>query len=143
MRKLTKTGGIYDTLEEARERFHVMVSTREDKRAETDALFENAKASRARDRAVVNKHFVQAPAAVTMATNLQAEMPKEASVAPHFDAWLEKNAGAFMSDAQKRYPELLKVSGLEQGKLPQALSKGKAGGAKPTPVQSSLSGGSY
>lgn len=160
----SKFGGIEDTGDEARERFHMMLSTREETRAETDSLFVNAKPSRARDRAVMKKHFVQAPAAITMAPTLQAEPPKEppkeeeqgphpsygnpvsktASVAPRVDEWFEKNSSVFLSDAQRRFPELLKVAGNEQAKLPGAVlnKRPKTSSSGPISSQSMLSGGS-
>lgn len=159
----SKFGGIEDTGDEARERFHMMLSTREETRAETDSLFVNAKPSRARDRAVVKKHFVQAPAAITMAPTLQAEPPKEvpkqegpdlsasygspvktASVAPRVDEWFEKNSSVFLSEAQRRFPELLKVAGNECGKLPGAVlaKRARTSSSGPIPSQSMLSGGS-
>lgn len=55
------------------------VITREDTRAEADTLFGNdAKEMRKRDRGILHKLFVQAPASVTMAPNLQ----KSASASP-------------------------------------------------------------
>jgi hypothetical protein len=65
-----------------------------------------------------------------------------ASVAPHVDAWFEKNASSFLSPAQLRYPELLKaaadtktVPNLKRGPATASATRGAV------PTRSSLSGG--
>lgn len=64
---------------------------------------------------------------------------KKASVAPHVDAWFEKNAHLLRSEAQNRFPELLKVAA-EPKLLASKIRRSPTSG--PTPVQSALTGGS-
>lgn len=65
--------------EEELERVQRVVMTRDDTRAEADLLFDGAKDMRKTDRGMLEKLFVQTPASVTMAPNLQ----KSASAAPY------------------------------------------------------------
>lgn len=93
------------------DRVKSIVLTREDTRAAADVLFgDQAVAARKKERELVAKLFLQAPAAQTMTPMLQ----KEASIqelAPNTVAFFEKNAKAMgLTDAQIRYPELLKVA---------------------------------
>lgn len=63
-----------------------------------------------------------------------AQVSKTASIAPRVDAWFEKNAHLLLTEAQRRYPELLKAAAIPS----PTLKRGKS-----TPmVQSSLAGGS-
>jgi hypothetical protein len=55
------------------------------------------------------------------------------------DAWFEKNASAFLSEAQRRYPELLKVAADTRPVPVDKTTKVKA--SKSVPVQAGLSGG--
>lgn len=64
-------------------------------------------------------------------------MSKTAAV----DAWFEKNASAFMSEAQRRFPELLKVATSDTQKTPVERTT-KLKGTGKSPVQSPISGGS-
>jgi hypothetical protein len=84
------------------------VLTREDVRRETHALFSNADAAQKRDRKVVEKLFVQAPGAVTAPTlaKTASQFSKTAAV----DAWFSENGHLFQTEAQRRFPELMKVS---------------------------------
>lgn len=117
------------------------ILTREETRAETDTLFENAKSSRKGHRATVEKLFVQTPGAETMTPALQKE-----SAAKNTLAYFEKVAGqANLTEAQRRYPELLKVSSASGPAprpstvtVPKATSKDIKGS---TPTKSVLSGG--
>ena len=114
--------------------------------------------TRATERAKARKLFTQGAVATTNAPSLQNDattppppemieaarnlpppaeritppIEKSASIAPRVDAWLEKNANLLMTDAQRRYPELLKVA----RPVPQ-IKRGKTA----IPVRSGLSGG--
>jgi hypothetical protein len=63
-------------------------------------------------------------------------LKKTASVAPSVDQWFEKNAQALLTEAQQRFPELLKVA---QPVPVDKTIKPKTNGK--TPAQASLSGG--
>lgn len=54
-----------------------IVKTRVDTRKEVDELFNNADKGRAKDRALIEKHFVQAPLAHTQAPTLQKTAEEE------------------------------------------------------------------
>lgn len=89
--------------------------TREDTRRDANALFSKAHQSRERDRKLVEKLFLQAPGAVTMAPNLQKEAFVEQwehfekiKVAYNVHHFFE--SGAHMTPAQRRFPELMKVA---------------------------------
>lgn len=131
-------------LEEEPSRVRRMILTREETRAEADALFgDRAKEVRKADTAKMRQLFVQAPAAQTMAPNLQGGTEKTASVAPSVDAFfseIEKVASG-QTEAQRRYPELLKVA---SKKVPNLAphKPGPAPGFGPVAVRSGLSGGS-
>jgi len=116
------------------------VLSREDTRAQTDVLFNRAKETRQSDRALLEYLFFQTPASQTMAPNLQ----KEASVTKNVEAFFEKVG---KSEAQKRYPELLKAAGTASGPAPRPsttqvrkATPTSVGGA--TSTRSVLSGGS-
>jgi hypothetical protein len=113
--------------------------TREQTRAEADALFGGAAADmRKKDRGELEKLFVQTPASQTMAPNLQkqasAEMPEPDPVllTANVDAFFEKLSAP--DDAQRRYPELLKVA---QKPTPNLKPRPDT----QAPVRSNLSGG--
>lgn len=130
--------------EEELHRMKATVLTRDDQRAAADALFGGvAMVSRQADRDLIKKLFVQSPGAETMAPTLQ----KEASITPALDAFFEKNAKALgLTEAQLRYPELLKVAAGRSAMASQPtpdLSKRKVtANSGPDAVKSSLSGGS-
>lgn len=211
--------------EEELERLQRTVLTRDDTRAEADLLFgAPAKDMRNTDRKLLGKLFVQAPAAVTMAPNLQKnasaspfsfmkmayeikpadrpsipkkdfaqpgkeeaghkgkypipdrqhaksalgfakmhgdsaayaavrakikskfpdmlsdEKEKESSITPHLDAFLEKLSAP--TDAQRRYPELMKVSEVGTRKVPNLKPRVTTEANGPTPVRADISGGS-
>lgn len=133
--------------EEELVRTHHLMRTREDTRAEADVLFGGtAKAMRQSETAKMRKLFVQAPVAQTMAPNLQGATEKTASAspAPHVDAFLEKLANSQTTEAQRRYPELLKVAAPRAGtfKVPDTTLKRPTPGFGENPTQSALSGGS-
>ncbi|TXH11759.1 MAG: hypothetical protein E6R04_00565 [Spirochaetes bacterium] len=92
--------------------------TREDTRRDTNALFENVPQSRKRDQDLMNKLFVQAPGAQTMADNLlkmasaseqEFERFEKIKIAYNVHHFFE--SGAHLTEAQRRFPELLKVAG--------------------------------
>ena len=133
--------------EEAVAQTEQKILTREVTRLQTDVLFDNAKSSRKADRAKVEKLFIQTPGAETMAPTLQKE-----AVAKNVAEFFEKQASG-LTEAQRRFPELLKVSNAT-GPVPRpSLTQPKkmstpspSGGASvtsgPSPVRSGLSGGS-
>ena len=143
------------------DQFHMQLQSKVETQDELTGRFSHAVTSREKERAVARKLFKQAPAAQTMAPGLQPDVltpPEdessnetssgpvkvasaeiilrrcEGSLAPRVDAFLEKAAAATMTEAQRRYPELLKVAARPAPALkkrPSAL-----------PVQSGISGGS-
>jgi hypothetical protein len=146
-----------------REKFHMMLNTRLETDLEFRDLFiDAAKDMRKGDRAKMKQLFVQFPTVITMSPNLTADIPepprtpepdpfrpgqkgmvplnKAASVAPSVDAWFEKNASAFLTEAQRRYPELLKVAADTRPVPVEKKVAIKGSGA--TGRQSNLSGGS-
>lgn len=72
------------------------------------------------------------------------ELMKTGSVAPNVDAFFEKLANAQTTEAQRRYPELLKVAAPRAGtfKVPDTTLKRPTPGFGENPSKSSLSGGS-
>jgi hypothetical protein len=124
--------------EEELSRFKRVVRTRNETRAEADELFgETAKKQRKTENEMMMKLFEQFPASVTMQPSLQKvstveDLDKyfgeEPNSTKHVDAYFEKRA--YLTDAQKRYPELLKAA--------SAASTGGAG--LPTPNLSKKKG---
>ena len=89
--------------------------TRDDTRKDANELFSLAHQTRQRDIALMEKLFVQAPGAITMAHNLLKEASAEqwdafekVKVAYNVHNFFE--SGAYLTDAQRRYPELQKVA---------------------------------
>jgi hypothetical protein len=135
------------------DRFHTTLDSRVDTQATLKKLFDYATTSREKERAKAKKLFTQAGVASTNSPGLQPnvlETPAleqdaglapavktasaEFSIAPRVDAWFEKNASSLLTEAQRRYPELLKAAAIPS----PSLKRGKS-----TPVvASSLSGGS-
>jgi hypothetical protein len=139
-------------------RFHMQLQSKVDTQGELQSIFGHETTSREKERALARKLFKQAPAASTMAPILQPDVLTEPAVhepeigqgpmklasaelverrlsgspAPRVDAFLEKNASAFMTEAQRRYPELLKVA------CTRSTPKRKT----VVPTQAQLSGGS-
>jgi hypothetical protein len=132
---------------EAAERLKAILRTRADNQFELDRLFSGNPKIRHQTRQKMEKLLRQSEAAETMAPSLQRDMPKTASIrpkgltravktasiAPNVDAWFEKNAHRFHTDAQNRYPELKKVARTLPGKCTKTVG---------TPVRSGLAGGS-
>lgn len=67
--------------------------------------------------------------------DVATEVSKTAAV----DAWFEKNASAFLTEAQRRYPELLKAAADTRPVPVDKTTRMKA--SKPVPAQAALSGG--
>lgn len=107
-----------------------MLLSRAESKNTVDALFEQASPARVKEVAKMDKLFRQSPANQTQAPNLQRE-----EVAKNVSEYFEKKA--YLSEAQRRYPELLKVGNTEsQGQL--------APGKKPAgkvPTRAIISGG--
>lgn len=92
--------------------------TRDTTREEADDLFSAAHQTRKRDNELMNKLFIQYPAAMTMTHNLlkeaaalseeQYEEFEKIKVAYNVHHYFEQ--GAYLTDAQRRYPELQKVA---------------------------------
>jgi len=149
---------------ETAEQVKQQIKTKEDTKAETDVLFNHAQETRKKNRKKLKKLFVQAEGAETMAPGLQAESPpfdptwgikapempkgltatKVASVTKNVEAFFEKQASG-LTEAQRRFPELLKVANAT-GPVPRPplvqpkkATPTSAGGV--TPVKSVLSGG--
>jgi hypothetical protein len=123
------------------------VLTREAARAEADVLFGGvARQVRKDENEKLRRLFVQAPAAETR-TNGVLGTEKLSSVAPNVDAFFEKVAQAMdpRTEAQRRFPELLKVASPRAGtfmtpSLPPR--KPAAPGMGEVPTKSPVSGGS-
>ena len=144
---------------EEKDQLEAKVKTRAMTRAEAEALFAN-KSTQESDRRLLKKLFIQAPAAETknrLAAKME-EAPKEellkdlgalykTKVSAATDAYFEKLAEDQLTEAQRRYPELLKVAAAPGGRgtyvLPsitkRTVTTNPVRGAGP--VQSSLSGG--
>ena len=92
--------------EEEMTRLKRVIRTREETRAEADVLFgQTAVDMRKQEREKMEKLFAQMPAAITMQPSLQ-----KTSAAKHVEEYFQKLAHPNMTEAQKRYPELLKVA---------------------------------
>jgi tyrosyl-tRNA synthetase len=121
--------------EEELARFKQIVLTRNLTRAQAETLFSHANQAKAQAQRKVEGLFVQAKGAETMAPTLA----KTASVTENVDAFFDKLAEDSKTDAQKRYPELLKISVAPGvGTRPTPAVKRPASAL---PVQSSLAGG--
>jgi hypothetical protein len=102
--------------EEELARFRRTVRTRNETRAEADELFgETAKKQRKTENEMMAKLFEQFPASITMQPSLQKvstvedlQKIEQPSLTKNVDEFFEKRA--YLTDAQKRYPELLKVA---------------------------------
>ena len=111
--------------------------TRDTTRDEANNLFSSAHQTRARDNKLMNKLFVQFPAAQAMSHNLlkeasaeQFEQFEKIKIAYNTHHFFE--AGAHLTEAQKRYPELQKVAG--------SMSSRKVAVPKKTPSADSPTG---
>lgn len=132
------------------EQFKWTVRRRSDTQLEADALFNRNPEVRKKDRAELEKLFVQTPAAVTNAPNLQKTAgvkcicPKPNCPAckkqktSAIDAFMAQYEKSKLSEAQVRFPELLKVAA-PAPILPKKINPDAKTGA--TPAAASLSGG--
>lgn len=111
-----------------------MVRTRQETKDQILELFEMAKSSNVTERQLMEKLFTVMPTVITMNPALQKTA--------HVDAFFEELADASMTDAQRRYPELLKVAANATGSVGRILPVGKDGPTGKVPVRSGLSGGS-
>lgn len=102
--------------EEELARVKRVIRTRNETRAEADVMFgQTAQKQRQTENEMMRKLFAQFPASQTMqpslqkvsAVDLDALVPPT-PLAPNVDAFFEKRA--YLSDAQRRYPELQKVA---------------------------------
>lgn len=126
---MKKQAGVSNVGAEETSRIKNQFFTRTDKKAAADVLFANAKKARELERGFLDKLFIQAGGAET-----RAMLTKEA-MAPNVTRFFEKRA--FLTDAQKRFPELLKVAGDGDSAKVTVLKKS----TNQKPVQSMLSGG--
>lgn len=106
-----------------------MILSRERVKNEVDALFDQSKPARKKDVAKMERLLRQAPAAQVQTPNLQKE-----AVAKNVLEYFEKRA--YLTEAQKRFPELLKAGSTES--QPQMAPSKKPSGKIPT--RSVLSG---
>lgn len=118
--------------EEILTRVKRMVLSRAEAKNTVDALFNNAKPARTKEVAKMDKLFRQAPANQTQAPHLQRE-----EVAKNVSEYFEKKA--YLSEAQRRFPELLKVGNTES--QPQLSPAKKSVGKAPT--KALISGGQH
>lgn len=107
-----------------------MILSREQTKNEINTLFNHAQAARKKDVETMDELLLQAPAAQTQSVNLQKE-----SAAKNVEAFFEKRA--YLTEAQKRYPELLKVGNTE---AQSQLLPGKKPAGK-IPTKAIISGG--
>jgi hypothetical protein len=118
------------------DRMLLQKDNRASSRAAARALFPSvAEDGMAKDSKLMKKLFVQTPGAETMAPTLEGiHQAKTAAV----DAFFAKYAG--LTEAQRRFPELLKVA----KPTPNLKKRNPEAASGPTgepPVQSTLSGG--
>jgi hypothetical protein len=147
-----KKAGISPSGEE-RDRLHATIQTRADNQFALDGALDHSKTTREQERAKAKTLFVQAERAESMAPSLQVNLgeglDKEASfqeisppLAPTVDEWFEKNSDLFLSEAQREFPELLKVAA-EPQKVPILRRRyNESATPGPVPSQHSISGGS-
>ncbi len=111
-------------------RVHRMVMSREEAKAYVDNLFNNAKSARKKDVADMERLLVQTPGAQVQSPNLLKE-----AVAKNVSEFFEKKA--YLTQAQRLFPELLKVANTENAT--RLLPQKKPAGA--TPTKAVISGG--
>ena len=154
-----KYAGVANVGEEEKAQLEMEVKTRARTRAEANVLFSETNQARAQAQRSLKGLFHQTPGAETSSMSPQLspdfkpakldEFSKNrpppsklvtASVTANVDAFFEKLSEARKTEAQRRYPELLKASAAPGGRgtFPTPATSKKARG---TPTQSSLSGG--
>jgi hypothetical protein len=158
--KKIKRAGVANLGAEEVARLELEVKNRARTRAEAELLFDESNRSRESDLRHLATLFQQTPVAEKpsrIAPTIPKPPPpdvngpvcggmaKSASVTANVDAFFDKLAAANLTDAQVRYPELLKAGSAPGGRgtyvLP-TLSKRTVTPARGTPpAQSSLSGG--
>lgn len=91
--------------------------TRDDTRAAAQELFSVSHQSRKRDVALMEKLFVQAPAALTMGHNLlkeasleEAQLEEVEKIKVAYNVYHFFESGAHLDSAQRRFPELTKAA---------------------------------
>lgn len=90
--------------------------TRADTRKAANELFVSAPQNRERDQALMRKLLVQAPGAMTMSDGLLPKMASSEDVEQFekvkvaYNVWHFFESGAHLDAAQRRFPELTKVS---------------------------------
>ena len=151
-----KKAGVANIGEEELAQTIMKIRTRATARVEAEALFPHGSENRKGDVDLLRSLFVQAPAATTMSPQLlskQAAVEEEyfnysPLLTPHLDEFFKTAEVSQLTEAQKKYPELLKAAAAPGvGSVPSPISKQtrkatseSKGGT--TPAQSSLSGGS-
>ncbi len=113
--------------EEELTRVKRVIRTRNETRAEADVMFgTTAQKQRQVENEMMKKLFIQFPASVTMQPSLQKlssvngePVDQTPPLSQNVDAFFEKRA--YLTDAQRRYPELQKVAALPT----PGLNKGK------------------
>lgn len=127
------------------------VMTRAETRAQADDLFTDAKKYRKMDREKLEKLFIQMPGAETMspmlvktsaatfATGMLQAIDKEkrASASAVYSFFENQE---WLTDAQRRFPELLKVASPRHAASPKPVAAADAKSGK-TPTRSNLAGG--
>lgn len=125
-------------------RVKAMLESRERTKEEVNTFFENAKSARKTALGTMEKLLVQTPAAQSQQPNLQKEAAAmlEAHekavpvvIGARINEFFEKRA--YLTEAQKRFPELLKVGGTNT--VPQQPPAKKLPGQ--IPARSQLAGG--
>lgn len=111
-------------------RVHRMVLSRDEAKAYVDNLFNNAKSARKKDVADMERLLVQTPGAQIQTPNLQKE-----AVAKNVTEFFEKKA--YMTQAQRLFPELLKAANTENAVKLSPQKKPMSA----LPTKSQLSGG--
>jgi hypothetical protein len=124
--------------QEEKDQFRAKTISRAQTRAEADALFTHKATEIASDnQKYLKQHFVQAPGAETAPT-----LAKTAAVDLFFTLLPEKIAEAQLTDAQRRYPELLKVAAAPGGRGSNPTPTLKRVSKTEIPTAPMLSGGS-
>lgn len=125
-------------------RVKAMLESRERTKEEVNSFFNNARQARKTALGTMEKLLVQTPAAQSQQPNLQKEAAamleahktaKEEVVGTHINEFFEKRA--YLTEAQRRYPELLKVGATDT--VPQKAPMKKLPGQ--IPARSQLAGG--
>ena len=133
---MKKRAGVANLGSEELAQMDLKVLTRARTRAAAELLFSQANAAKAKEQRLLGNLFHQTQGAETEAPMLA----KTASI----DEFFEKVSAANPSQAQRRYPELLKASaapGVGTRPSPNLAKRKTTDTTGPSPTQSSLSGG--